>query len=260
MILHSNNSISVYPFIPTCSMELRPGLPLSPDAIRTVLLYPECGDVDYAQIIRIGMSDYQTKTAEIEIGGPRGELLCTVVFLLEGSDPLTGTAYRNGSVCGSMLVSTEILPILNAEYVPRLGSLVFAPSVFRPRALTSAVGSLRNSDNESIQSVTFPELDEQGIVKITPIAGGNSYTITLGNSEADSESVTKLSFQVSYSSRNTNDTTDTVTDTDTATDTDIVKFDSTKDGDHLRVITTKGSPIRVYPSGGEIHIGVGCEI
>jgi hypothetical protein len=69
---------------------------------------------------------------------------------------------------------------------------------------------------------------------------------------------------MSYSSRNTNDTTDTatdtVTDTDTATDTDTVKFDSTKDGDHLRVITTKGSPIRVYPSGGEIHIGVGCEI
>ena len=162
MIIQSTNQ-SNYPFITGCSMELCSGIYLSPGVITGCLLYPKCGNINYARIGFLGCNSITDNTGYIKLVSDTGKSICSVSFDLSmKSNTITGTGYdAYGYFCGSMTARGELIPLLRGRYfVTSKNNLILSPSAVRPAEQPddgSTYTSLLMSDGTALGDIEFNE-------------------------------------------------------------------------------------------------------
>lgn len=240
MIISQTNTATAYPFIPGCSRNLGTGLKLHNGIIVDANLSPACGNVNYAQISRLGRSTVKPGYGEIVITSDQGEIICTAYINLaaDSESYIIGTAFHaEDTVCGHIVCTPAILPILRADYRPAPDSLIFTPSVFRPRPAEEGIGKLKDKNNEPVHSIRFsPKTDsEYAGFSIDP----NTGTVSLIVREFSEPSTVPVQTVLLK----------------------VANIDAKIKGvRHLRVIPSSGSPLRISAESGELRLGVGCEL
>lgn len=165
MIIQSTNQ-SNYPFITGCSMELCSGIYLSPGVITECLLYPKCGNINYARIGFLGCNSITDNFGYIKLVSDTGTSICSVSFDLSDlsmrPNTITGTGYdAYGDFCGSMTARGELIPLLRGRYfVTSKRNLILSPSAIRPAERPddkSTHTSLLLADGTALGDIKFNE-------------------------------------------------------------------------------------------------------
>ena len=189
-----------YPFISSCDLDLGTGNRLEGEIILSAKLYPHTERIDYAYISYVGLNPSNKSEGLIIVKSDRDVELCRVIFDIanqtEGS-VVTGIAYQNGIVCGTICATRSLIPVLKARYAPRKGSFIFTPSVLNPRPNNQLGHKLLSPAGDPITGIRFGgeafittdgittinagAIDKPEAIKITSISlvvGDSTYTST----------------------------------------------------------------------------------
>lgn len=136
---------SNFPFTEQSTLRLSDKQKLPRGVVFGCLLHPKISEVfNYFRVSRIwGIKD--DAEGHLSVVSDTGSTICEVVFYLaQGGDYLIGRAVDSyGNFCGSMTVSSAMIPFFYSTYNLSGDSLIFTPSAIRPMPVTQSHSSGR---------------------------------------------------------------------------------------------------------------------